>query len=234
MLTIMRREFNSYFSSPIGFIYLSVFYILSGFFFFSTTLLYDSPDMSYLFSSLYTIIMFLIPILTMRLLSEEKKQKTDQLLITSPISLFSLIMGKYLSALLVFSTGICVTILYAVVLASFTPIEWAVFFGHLIGLFLLGTALIAIGMFLSALTESQVIAAVSGFAVMLLLMMIDPLAQYINNPLLTSVLSGLSFSSRYNSFTMGIIDFSNVLFFISVSAVFIFFTIRVFEKRRWS
>ena len=78
MLTIMRREFNSYFSSPIGFIYLSVFYILSGFFFFSTTLIYDTADMSYLFSNLYSIIMFLIPILTMRLLSEEKKQKTDR------------------------------------------------------------------------------------------------------------------------------------------------------------
>ena len=234
MLTIMRREFNSYFSSPIGFIYLAVFYILSGFFFFSSTLLYNTTDMSSLFSSLYTIIMFLIPILTMRLLSEEKKQKTDQLLITSPISLFSLIMGKYLSALLVFSTGIAVTILYAVVLASFTPIEWAVFLGHLIGLFLLGMALIAIGMFLSAITESQVIAAVSGFAVMLVLMMIDPLAQYFKTPFISSALSGLSFNSRYNSFTLGIIDFSNVLFFLSVAAVFIFFTIRVFEKRRWS
>lgn len=234
MLTIMRREFNSYFSSPIGFIYLAVFYILSGFFFFSSTLLYNTTDMSSLFSSLYTIIMFLIPILTMRLLSEEKKQKTDQLLITSPVSLFSLIMGKYLSALLVFSTGIAVTILYAIVLASFTPIEWAVFLGHLIGLFLLGMALIAIGMFLSAITESQVIAAVSGFAVMLVLMMIDPLAEYFKTPIISSALSGLSFNSRYNSFTLGIIDFSNVLFFLSVAAVFIFFTIRVFEKRRWS
>lgn len=234
MLTIMRREFNSYFSSPIGFIYLSVFYILSGFFFFSTTLLYDTTDMSMMFSNLYTIIMFLIPILTMRLLSEEKKQKTDQLLITSPVSLFSLVMGKYLSALLVFLTGISVTIIYAVVLASFTPIEWAVFFGHFIGLFLLGMALIAIGMFLSSLTESQVIAAVSGFAVMLILMMIDPLAGYVKNPFISSVLSGLSFNSRYNSFNLGIIDFSNTLFFLSVSAVFVFFTIRVFEKRRWS
>ncbi len=234
MLTIMRREFNSYFSSPIGFIYLAVFYILSGFFFFSTTLIYDTADMSYLFSNLYSIIMFLIPILTMRLLSEEKKQKTDQLLITSPVSLFSLIMGKYLSALLVFSTGVAVTILYAIVLASFTPIEWAVFFGHLVGLFLLGMALIAIGMFLSALTESQVIAAVLGFAVMLLLMMIDPLAQYVNTPILSDFLSGLSFNTRYSSFTLGVFDFSNALFFISVAAVFIFFTIRVFEKRRWS
>lgn len=234
MLAIMRREFKSYFSSPIGFVYLAVFYILSGFFFFSTNLMYGTTDMSYLFSNLYTIIMFLIPILTMRLLSEEKKQKTDQLLITSPVSLFSLVMGKYLSALLVFTTGIAVTILYAVVLASFTPIEWAVFLGHLIGLFLLGASLIAIGMFLSALTESQVIAAVSGFAVMLLLMMIDPLAQFTSNKILSSVLSGLSFSSRYNTFTLGIIDFSGVLFFVSVSAVFIFFTIRVFEKRRWS
>ncbi len=235
MLTIMRREFNSYFTSPIGYIYLSVFYILSGFFFFYNTLLYDTTDMSSLFSSLFTISMFLIPILTMRLLSEEKKQKTDQLLLTSPVSLFSLVMGKFLSALLVYILGVCVTLLYAIVLASFTPIDWAVFFGHFIGTILLGVALVAIGMFLSSMTESQVIAAVSGFAVMLLLMMIDPLASYVGtSTFLGKVLDGISFSTRYNSFALGIIDLSDVLFFLSVSAIFMFFTIRVFEKRRWS
>lgn len=235
MLTIMRREFNSYFTSPIGYIYLSVFYILSGFFFFYNTLLYDTTDMSSLFSSLFTISMFLIPILTMRLLSEEKKQKTDQLLLTSPVSLFSLVMGKFFSALLVYILGVCVTLLYAIVLASFTPIDWAVFFGHFIGTILLGVALVAIGMFLSSMTESQVIAAVSGFAVMLLLMMIDPLASYVGtSTFLGKALDGISFSTRYNSFALGIIDLSDVLFFLSVSAIFMFFTIRVFEKRRWS
>ena len=234
MFAIFRRELRSYFTSPIAYIYIAVFYALASFYFFGTALLSNSTNLSYVFSYLFTISMFLIPILTMRLLSEDKKYKTDQALLTAPISLLSLVLGKYLAALFVYFIGIAITLVFGVIIAAFTPPDWAVIFGHFIGLLLLGAALIAIGTFIASLTENQVIAAVGGFAVGFALMLVEALTSVVQSPLLQSIISGISFTSRYQSFTVGVLNFADVIFFLSVCVVFIFFTVRVFEKRRWS
>ena len=234
MLAILRREFSAYFRSPIGYIYLAVFYIFSGFFFFTNNLFSGYSSITGVYSSLFSIIMFLIPILTMRLMSEDKKQKTDQALLTAPISLFSLVMGKFLAALCVFCMGLAVTLVYAFVIAIFTTVAWSVVFGNLIGTILLATALIAIGMFISTLTENQVIAAVGGFAVMLFLMLIDNLKNVVTNTLLQKIVTGVSFYERYTGFVMGKFNYADAVFYLSVAAIFIFLTIRVIERRRWS
>lgn len=234
MLAILRREFSAYFRSPIGYIYLAVFYIFSGFFFFTNNLYSGYSSITGVYSSLFSIIMFLIPILTMRLMSEDKKQKTDQALLTAPISLFSLVMGKFLAALCVFCMGLAVTLVYAFVIAIFTTVSWSVVFGNLIGTILLATALIAIGMFISTLTENQVIAAVGGFAVMLFLMLIDNLKNVVTNSLLQKIVTGVSFYERYTGFVMGKFNYADAVFYLSVAAIFIFLTIRVIERRRWS
>lgn len=234
MTAIIRRELNAYFSSPIGYIYLAVFYVFAGFYFAFSSLFSQSADLTPVFSSLFTIVLFLIPILTMRLLSEDQKNRTDQALLTAPISLTGLVMGKFLAALLVFIMGLAVTLVYALIIAVYTPPNWAGIFANFFALLLLGAALIAIGMFISSLTENQVIAATGGFAAGLGLIIVDALGSVVQNPFLSKVITGLSFFNRYSDFTSGLFDFSNVLFFASVCAIFIFFTIRVLEKRRWA
>lgn len=233
MFAVLKRELSAYFSSPIGYIYLAVFYVFSGYFFFGV-LYSNTTSLSNVFNGMFTIIMLLIPILTMRLMSEDLKNKTDQALLTAPISLLSLVLGKFLSALIVYCLGVAITLVYAIVIATFAPPDWTVVFGNVLGMLLLGAALIAIGMFISALTENQVIAAVGGFAVGFSLILVNSLSSLISTEWLKKFVSGLSFMERYDEFTNGILDISNIFFFISICAVFVFFTVRVFEKRRWS
>ena len=233
MFAILKRELSAYFASPIGYIYLAVFYVFSGYFFFGV-LYSNTTSLSNVFNGMFTIIMLLIPILTMRLLSEDRKNKTDQALLTAPINLISLVMGKFLSALIVYALGVAITLVYAIIIATFARPDWMVICGNIVGMLLLGAALIAIGMFISALTENQVIAAVGGFAAGFSLILVDSLSTLVTIDWLSSFISGLSFMVRYDEFTSGILDISNVLFFVSGCAVFIFFTVRVFEKRRWS
>ena len=233
MFAVLKRELSAYFSSPIGYIYLAVFYVFSGYFFFGV-LYSNTTSLSNVFNGMFTIIMLLIPILTMRLMSEDLKNKTDQALLTAPISLLSLVLGKFLSALIVYCLGVAITLVYAIVIATFAPPDWTVVFGNVLGMLLLGAALIAIGMFISALTENQVIAAVGGFAVGFSLILVNSLASLISTEWLKKFVSGLSFMERYDEFTNGILDISNIFFFISICAVFVFFTVRVVEKRRWS
>ncbi len=233
MFAVLKRELSAYFSSPIGYIYLAVFYVFSGYFFFGV-LYSNTTSLSNVFNGMFTIIMLLIPILTMRLMSEDLKNKTDQALLTAPISLLSLVLGKFLSALIVYCLGVAITLVYAIVIATFAQPDWTVVFGNVLGMLLLGAALIAIGMFISALTENQVIAAVGGFAVGFSLILVNSLSSLITVSWMQKFVSGLSFMERYDEFTNGILDISNVFFFISICAVFVFFTVRVFEKRRWS
>ena len=233
MFAVLKRELSAYFSSPIGYIYLAVFYVFSGYFFFGV-LYSNTTSLSNVFNGMFTIIMLLIPILTMRLMSEDLKNKTDQALLTAPISLLSLVLGKFLSALIVYCLGVAITLVYAIVIATFAPPDWTVIFGNVLGMLLLGAALIAIGMFISALTENQVIAAVGGFAVGFSLILVNSLSSLVSAEWLKKFVSGLSFMERYDEFTNGILDISNIFFFISICAVFVFFTVRVFEKRRWS
>ncbi len=234
MLAIFKREMRGYFTSPIGYVYLAVFYFFAGFYFFGSTVLPNTTDLSNVFSSLFIISLFVLPILTMRLMSEDLKNKTDQALLTAPISLFSLAMGKYLAVLAMFAIGISVTLVYALVIALFSAPDWAMLAGHFIGLFLLGCALAAIGMFISSLTENQVVAAAGAFAASLGLMLVDGLSSLTQNGLLKKIMDGLSFNSHYTSFTQGMLSLKDVVFFLSVCAVFLFLTVRVFEKRRWN
>ena len=180
-----------------------------------------------------TIVMFLVPILTMRLFSEDKRQKTEQLLLTAPIGLTGIIFGKLLAAFAVFTLGFSATLVYALVLDSFGTLEWSVYLSNLLGMLLLGLALISIGAFISSLTENQVVAAIGGFAVTLLLVFVDTLATIVKTGWISAVLNNLSVYTRYSDFSLGVINFSDIIFFLSLCAVFVFLTVRVFEKKRW-
>lgn len=234
MNAVFRRELGSYFTSPIGYIFLAVFYIFSGYFLFGTTLQSSTTDMSGVFGSLFTILIFLIPILTMRLISEDNRQKTDQALLTAPLSLTGLVLGKFLAAFMIFCMGVAITLVYAVVLSVFGSVVWAVIWGNIVGLLLLGAAFIAIGLFISSITENQVIAAVGSFFVLMVLMLVDMIASAIPISFLSKAVAALSFYTKYSEFTVGMFNFSSVLFFISFAVVFVFLTIRMLERRRWA
>ena len=234
MLAIFKRELGGYFTSPLGYVFLAVFYFFSGMFF-TQVLNYNNTNISIVFSNLFMVLLFIIPLLTMRLLSEDKKQKTDQLLLTSPINLSGLVYGKFLAALMMYVISLAITVVYSIILSTFAAPEWADVWGNVFGALLLGASLISIGLFISSLTENQIIAAIGSFAVMMLIMMFDSFVNAIPAQLsfVGTVLSQLSFMTRYNDFTNGILDISHVVFFVSVIVVFNFLTVRVLEKRRW-
>lgn len=234
MSAILKRETRAYFESLIGYIFLTAFFAGSGILFGVTSLQYGSTDMSGMYSGLFFILLVLIPILTMRTLSEEKRQKTDQLLLTAPISLGALVLGKFFAAMIIYSIGVCMTLVYAVVISFFGAVSWLTVVGNVVGLLLLGAAYIAVGMLISSLTENQVIAAIGGFAATLLLYLIGTVADIIPIQWIANIFRNLSFATRYGPFTYGVFDFSNVLFFISATVIFLFLTVRVLERRRWS
>ncbi len=233
MGAIFRKEMLGYFTSPVGYIFLGVFFAASGFFFYTTSLSAGSTDLSQLFVMLYFALLILVPILTMRSFSEEKKQKTDQGLLTAPVSLGGIVAGKFFSAFVVYLMGISSTVIYALTVSVYAKPDWSVIAGNITGLILLGASFVALGIFISSLTENQMVAAILSMVAILGLYILQVVANYINVEWISTALRSIAFSSRYYTFTNGILDMSNVLFFISAVVVFLFLTVRVLEKKRW-
>ena len=235
MTAVFKREFRAFFTSPVGYVVMAVLFCFSGWFFFLYNLASGSADMSSVFGNLFTIVLLLVlPILTMRLFSEEKRQKTDQALLTAPTSLTGIVVGKFLSALLMFAIGLSITIVYAVVIAVQVTPDWMVIIGNIVGLLLMSGMIIAIGMLISSLTESQFIAALGTFVVSFALLMIDNLKYLFNVSWLAAIVDFLSISQRYNDFTIGVIHYDDILFFLSMQALFVFLTVRVLDRKRWN
>lgn len=233
MSAIFKREVKAYFSSPIGYVFLTAMTFFSGIFFIYMYS-YGYADITYVFSNMFVIIMFAVPLLTMRLMSEERKQRTDQALLTAPVSLTGIAMGKFLAAFSIFALGFAPSLIYQIIFSANISLNWLLYINALLGVLLYGAALISIGLFISSLTESQVVAAVLGIVVSLLIGLMDSFASMINNSFISGIVEKISFSGRYETFSAGILDLSNVVFFVSVAAVFIFLTVRMLEKKRWA
>lgn len=234
MSAIFRRELGAFFTSGIAYVFLAVFYLLAGLFFYMYTLSSSTTDMSGMFSMLFAVIIFLIPILTMKSFSEEKKQKTEQGLLTAPVGLGGIVLGKYFATILMYIFGVSIVLIYALIISYFGSVDCGILFSNYLALILLGAAFIAIGMFISSLTENQVVAAVGGICSLLFLCLVDILTNYISIDFITDFLNSISFYNKYYEFTCGIFNLSSVLFYISTAVIFNFLTVRVFEKRRWS
>lgn len=234
MSAIFKRDFSSYFNSAIGYVVLAVFYFFSAIYFYACCLYSDSSSLTNVVSSMFMIIVLIIPLITMRSFSEEKKQKTDQALLTSPVNLFEIVMGKFLASFVMYLLCIAIFVLYSIIIAFFVAPNWTIILCTLLGVILLGGALISIDIFISALTESQIISAIVSMAVGLFIFYIDSLASMTNSDFIKGIAGAVSFNNNYSNFTHGILGLSNVFFFISVIAIFVFLTIRVIEKKRWS
>lgn len=234
MTAIYKREMRSYLTSPVGYVFLAVFFAISGYYFFATSLISNSTDLSYVFSNLFSMVIFLVPMLTMRLFSEERKQKTEQALFTAPVSFTRIVLGKFFACLTIFLLGMSVTVIYYLTLCIFRIPDFSVFSTNFLGLFLLGGALCAIGIYISSLTESQVIAAVGSLAVGLILLFANSFTPVISNKTAAQFMDSLSFYQHYLDFTRGLLNFADISFYLSVTVLFVFLTIRHLERRRIS
>ncbi len=235
MGAVFRRELKAYFTSPIAYIFIAVFCIYSATYFTNVNILYGTADMANVFNSAFTIMMILLPLLTMRLFTEERRLKTDQCLFTAPVNLFSIVMGKFLAATCIFLCGMAIYIPYVIVLAALADtIAWATVIGNMAALLLLGASFISIGIFVSAMTENQVVAAVGSFIIIIFFFMIDMLAGVVQVEWLRKIMVALGFYTRYSEFSTGLFSIPNVIFFVSVIFIFNFLTVRALEKRRWA
>ena len=234
MFAIFKRELKAYFTSPLGYVFLAIFYAFSGLFFYIFSLSVGSTDISSVFLMMFIVLMVFVPLLTMRLLSEDKKQKTDQLILTAPVSLLSIVMGKFLAAYAIFAIGVAVMPVYGYVMSTFATVSWLPIWGNTVGLLLLGGIFVSIGLFISSLTENQMIAAIGGFFINLMILLMNTLKSALPNGFLQDVLSSISVYSRYSEITSGIFSLSSLIFFVSVIFIFLFLTVRVLEKRRWA
>lgn len=234
MFAIFKRELKAYFTSPLGYVFLAIFYAFSGLFFYIFSLSVGSTDISSVFLMMFIVLMVFVPLLTMRLLSEDKKQKTDQLILTAPVSLLSIVMGKFLAAYAIFAIGVAVMPVYGFVMSTFATVSWLPIWGNTVGLLLLGGIFVSIGLFISSLTENQMIAAIGGFFINLMILLMNTLKSALPNGFLQDVLSSISVYSRYSEITNGIFSLSSLIFFGSVIFIFLFLTVRVLEKRRWA
>lgn len=235
MIAIYLRELKSYFLTPIGYIFCGMYLVVSGIAFSYTTLLRQSTEsLPLYFIIMIAIFAVLIPLLTMKLFAEDRKSRTEQILLTSPVSLTGMVMGKYFAALTVFAATFLVNSFNYILLFQYGQPNAATILINIFGLFLIGCAFIAVGLFLSSLTENQLIAAVASIGVIGAMLGLFFVAEEVGIEWIRVVLKWFSVIDRYRPFTNELLDITSVVYFISLSAVFIFLTVRVYEKRRWS
>lgn len=233
MKAICKREIRSYFNSPIGYVCVAVLLALYGYYYFLVMMMGSSSYISSVYGVMFSFCMMVIPIITMKSMSDDQKNKTDQALLTAPVGVLAIAMGKFLASFFVFFAASTLGLLPAVAMSFFSSPAWGEVIGNYLGTLLYGGAMTAIGVFISSLTVSQIIAAIGTFAVSVFLMYIDMLASNISNTVLSRLVEWISFNNRYTAFTQGMFSVSAAVFFLSVMAVFVFLTARRLESRRW-
>ena len=234
MIAICKREIRSYFSSPVGYVCIAALAALYGFYYFQVMYIGMSSYISAVYSTMFSFGMMIIPIITMKSMSDDQKNKTDQALLTAPVGVTSIVMGKFLACFFVFFVASTLGLLPAVAMSFFSNPPWGEIIGNYIGTLLYGGAMISIGVFISSLTVSQIIAAIGTFIFSILLMYIDMVASTVNNTVVSTIVEWISFTNRYTTFAQGLFSISSTVFFLSVAAVFVFLTARRLESRRWS
>ncbi len=250
MFAVYKKELRSFFINPIGYVFVGAFLGIAALICCYTTILSASYDTNLYFTILMFVIGVLIPLLTMRLFAEERKLRTEQLLLTAPVTITGMVLGKFLAALTLYAGSLLVSCinfipLYAVASAErgeqskvfeyyhIGPVTGEIV-GNLVGILLIGAAFIALGTFISALTENQLAAAVITISVIVFLIGLGLLNSLINVYWLRTVISWISVYSRFGNFQNGLFDYASILYYASIAFVFVFLTVRVYEKRRWN
>ena len=234
MFAVYKRDLRAFYTTPIGYVFSGILILIMNLCFYFLNVETSSSNVKPIFYLLLIGLAFLAPILTMRLLSEEKKMKTDQLLFTVPIRMTDIVLGKYFAAMSVFVISLLGTFMIPLLLAAYSVSEpWAIF-GNYVAIFFAASAFIAIGLFISSFTENQLVSALVSWTVLIGLWLVDLLVANIEVVAVKTVVSWLSVFSRYSGFTYGLFDLSDIVYYISVAAVFIYLTIRMLDKKRYA
>lgn len=236
MTAIFKREFKSYFHSFIGCLFISIILCITGIYVTVYNLLSGYPNISYALSGIIFIFIISVPILTMRILAEEKRQKTDQLILTAPVSVGRIVAGKFFALAAVFTIPVLVICIYPLALSIFGTVAFSEAYVAIFAFYLYGLNCIAIGVFISSLTESQVIAAVISFAVLFLGYIMAGICNMISltGNFLTKILSSFDLISRFEDLAGGTFDLKSVVYYVSLILLALFLTTQSIQKRRYS
>lgn len=236
MFAIYKRELKSYFQTFIGFLFIAVTLFFLGYYFTVYGLMNGYPYFSYVVSAVTFIFMVSVPILTMRVLAEERRSKTDQLMLTAPISVSKIVVGKFFALLTIFLIPIAITSVFPLIMTQFGTVPLAEAYLSLFSFFLYGMTAIAIGVFISSITESQVIAAVLGFATLFVGYMMKSICALISvsENLLTRILGCFDLNSHFNEMLKGTLNLEGVAYYVSLTVIALFLTVQSIQKRRYS
>jgi ABC-2 type transport system permease protein len=248
---IFKKEMRLYFTSPIAWVILTIFTLITGYFFYSIFAYYTLASMQSmmnpmmaremnvtdsvlrpLFSNISVILLLLMPLVTMRLFAEERRSGTIELLLTYPIRDGAVLLGKYLAALAMYGVMLLFTLVYPAVVLYFARVEWGVLGAGYLGLLLMGATFLAVGIFASSLTENQIVASIITFGVLLIFWVIGWSADYAGGPW-GRVLSHISLLEHFDSFAKGVLDTKDILYYVNFTIVALFLTLRSLEARRW-
>lgn len=235
MTAIYKRELKAYFTTVTGWLFIAAHICLAGLYFFVINLLSGYGNVADTVSGILFLLLLSTPILSMRILAEERKQRTDQLILTAPVSVSGIVTGKYLAMATVFSVPVAVMALFPLILSRYGTVQMGESYTAILVYYLFGLACLAIGLFISSLTESQVIAAVLSFAVLFIGYMMSSIMSLLpaSATILKKILSVFDFYSRLSNLLGGTLDLKAVLYFLTLIAVFLFLTVQSIQKRRY-
>lgn len=242
MKAIYKREMFAYFTSPTGYLVLAFSLFVSGFLFVKTNM-NNIPDagvavfttnLVQFFSLVTYVLLLLVPLITMHLWAEEKKNKTDQLLLTSSLPVSSIILGKYFACLSLFAINVLIMLIYPFTMSFYGTVVWTNVFMLYFGYFLLGSALLSVGLFVSTLTESQFVSAIITFVLVLTMFLFKVFTSSVNIGFIADIIEWFSLFSRFDVFVYGFIDISTIIYYLSFSGLFVFLSIVFIQKKRWN
>lgn len=233
-LAIAGREVQAYFVSPIAYVVTAAFLIIMSIFF---AWYISDPrgvvaTMQYMFGPMTTLFLFMVPMLTMRLLAEEQRSGTIELLLTSPVRDWEVVLGKYLASIALILVILGLTLYYPFVMSRFGNPDIGPILSGYLGLFLLAAALASLGLLASSLTQNQIVAVIIGLSLGIFFWISESIADFVGTPL-AGIFAAISLRPYFPDFAMGIIDTRNVIFYLTFVAIALFLTIRSVESRRW-
>jgi len=231
-LVISRREIRTYFNSPVAYIVVPVFVIITGYLFFTQLFLEKQAEMRGFFNIMPLLFMFMIPAITMRLLADEKSSGTLELLITMPVRDSEVVLGKFLAAMALLCTAIGLTLVFAITVKSLGPLDRGPTIGGYLGLVLIGGAYVAIGVMASALTRNSIVSFIIAFAISFALYLLGRLTQFLPQAL-QKLVAYLSIDGHFENIGRGVIDTRDLIYYFSVMVVCLLIATLSLESRRW-
>jgi ABC-2 type transport system permease protein len=228
---IFNKEFKSYFVSPIAYIVISIFLLVTGWFFFTTFFIYNQADLRGFFSLLPLIFSFVVPAITMRLFSEELNVGSYETLLTMPVTFIDVVAGKFLASVAFIAAMLVPTLAYPIIISFLGEMDWGPVIGGYIGAILLGAAFSAIGLFASSLTRNQIISFIIGIAICFSLTLLDNMLFFLPRNLL-GVLGYIGADAHFTNISKGVLDSRDILYFLSVSFVGLYATNLVMQEKK--